>query len=270
VRTARKNIQQIRITPHGSYLTQEVIYNIPDISKKFNNGRYAAIDIGLTNLAALASNVFVPVLYNGKPLKAINQFFNKQKAKQISIQENRKQGKRSTKLCNLSRIRKNKIEHFLHKTAKNLINQLVSNDISTLIIGENKGWKQEVNMKSKGNQNFVSVPFDKFKNYLKYKAEMKGINVICHEESYTSKASFLSNDKIPVYKSGDNTKYKFSGYRAKRGLYKDKFHGIINADVNGALNILRKAIVNLNKSIDLSINTIEACSRPVRLTCSFN
>jgi putative transposase len=122
------------------------------------------------------------------------------------------------------------------------VNQLVSAGVSTAVVGLNKGWKQDINIGKKNNQNFVMIPHSKAIEMLAYKLELEGIELIVNEESYTSKASFLDGDFIPVYKEGDDTNHKFSGYRKVRGLYKSKQHGIINADLNGAYNILRKAI----------------------------
>ena len=121
------------------------------------------------------------------------------------------------------------------------MNQLVSNNVNTLIIGKNDGWKQDTNLGKSNNQNFQFIPYDKFISMLNYKCAMAGINVILQEESYTSKASFLDFDDLPVYKKGSAEEYTFSGYRKHRGLYVRKNgKGAINADVNGSYNILRK------------------------------
>ena len=261
IKTNKDNINQVRITPHGGYFSVEIVYSVPDRLMK-TEGNLAAIDLGLNNLATCVTNVSKPVIFNGKPVKAINQFFNKIIAKQRSIQEKRKQEKSTKKTRRISRKRNNKILDYLHKSSSILINHLVSNDICHLFIGENKGWKQEINIGKRNNQNFVQVPFTKFKHMIEYKAKCHGINVHFTEESYTSKASFLSNDPIPVY--GDENIPKFSGHREKRGLYRDKNHGIINADVNGAYNILRKAVG------DFHYDPIEACSRPSIITVKFN
>ena len=122
-----------------------------------------------------------------------------------------------------------------------LIEILKEEKISKLVVGYNKEWKQEINIGSKNNQNFVSIPFRKILNILKYKLEDNGIEYKEQEESYTSKASYLDNDNIPIYKENDYTEYIFSGKRVKRGLYKTNKGQIINADLNGALNILRKS-----------------------------
>ena len=141
--------------------------------------------------------------------------------------------------------RKCKGDNYLHKASKIIINELIKNNINTLIIGKNNYWKNESRLNKTNNQNFVQIPHSRFIDMLKYKCERRGINVMCREESYTSKASFLNLDYIPSYKKNDKTVYVFSGYREHRGIYKIKNSNIkINSDVNGAYNILRKAIPN--------------------------
>jgi len=262
IKTDKQDIQQIRVVPKTNYFDVEVIYCVDEPETKTDNCRYLSVDIGLNNLATTASNVIKPMLINGKPLKAINQYYNKRKAELQSRLGDKT--KTSNRISAITRKRNDKIRDYLHKASTWLINQLDSNSINTLIIGENKGWKQEINLGKKNNQNFVSVPFNKFKQLLTYKAKSRGINVICQEESYTSKASCLSNDHIPVYGSEPNV-MNFSGYRKSRGIYRDKCLGLeINADVNGAYNILRKAVG------DFTVDPIEACSWPVSVKISLD
>lgn len=261
IKTNRDNIQQVRVTPNGGYFSVEIIYSMPDSQMK-TAGNFAAIDLGLNNLATVVTDVSKPMIFNGRPIKSINHFYNRAMARQQSIQERRNQGKSTHTTRQLSRKRKNKISDYLHKTTTKIINHLVSNDICHLFIGENKGWKQEISLGKRNNQNFVQVPFNKLKQMLHYKAICRGINVHFQEESYTSKASFLSNDPIPTY--GDTHDQKFSGHRVKRGLYKDNCHGIINADVNGAYNILRKAVG------DFKYDPIQVRSAPAVITVKFN
>ena len=127
-------------------------------------------------------------------------------------------------------------------TSRYIINRLIENQIGILVIGNNPNWKQDINLGKKNNQNFVQIPFFKLIEQLKYKAKLVGIKVIINEESYTSKASFLDWDDLPVYEKG--VKHRFSGKRVKRGLYKASNGIKYNADVNGSLNILRKAVPN--------------------------
>ena len=133
--------------------------------------------------------------------------------------------------------RNNKISYEIHKVTKFLANYFDERDVSKVIIGNNSVWKNEINLGKRNNQNFVNIPYTKFINQLTYKCQLLGITVIVREESYTSKASFLDYDEIPNYKEG--AKYKFSGKRIKRGLYRSTTRKI-NADVNGAYNIMVK------------------------------
>lgn len=192
------NIQQVRVIPKNRYYIIEILYNVQEQNLKENNNRYASIDLGLNNLATLSFNCLsTPVIINGKPLKSINQYFNKKLAKFKSIQD-LKNNKNifKNKLSSLSFKRNNKINDYLHKASRYLINHLVSNNINTLIIGLNKKWKQEINIGKNNNQKFVQIPHSRFIDLLKYKAKLIGINVIVREESYTSKCSFLDNEEI--------------------------------------------------------------------------
>lgn len=225
-------INQVRFVPRSNYIVMEVVYTIKEKDFKTDNSRYAAIDIGMDNLAALTFNVDErPILINGKPVKSINQYYNKQKAYYQSI-------KATKKVKDLTLKRNNKIKDYFHKSSRFIVNQLVSKTFNTLIIGYNKGWKQDTNMGTINNQSFTSISHLQFINMIKYKCELEGINVILREESWTSKASALDNDYIPDLKTKDPV---FSGSRIKRGLYQSKNH-LINADVNGSFNILRKEV----------------------------
>ena len=250
-KTNKKNIKQVRIIPkYGRYVI-EVIYEIQEIKTKEDNKRYCSIDLGLNNLATVGSNVIKPFIINGKPLKSINQYFNKKVAKEKSLLS---KGVYTNE--NLERLyikRNNKIKDYLHKASRYIINHLVSNSINTLVIGHNKNWKQEINLGKRNNQNFVSIPFNDLIHMLSYKAQLEGINVIETEESYTSKCSFLDNEEICKHE-------EYLGKRIKRGLFKASNGKLINADLNGALNILRKVIGEFQYSI-------EVCSTPLKLTC---
>ena len=223
--TKLSNIKQVRFLPRSKYIIMEVIYEVESIPVKEDNHRYAAIDLGIDNLATLTFNDDSPIIINGRPVKAVNQFYNKQKSAYQSRKKN---------ISHLTLKRNNKIKDYFHKSSRFITNHLVSLEYNTLIVGYNKKWKQDVNLGTRNNQSFVSIPFLQFVNILKYKCELEGIRVVLREESYTSKASFLDRDPI------ENT--VFSGQRIKRGLYKSKNHGVINADVNGSYNIMRKEV----------------------------
>ncbi len=148
----------------------------------------------------------------------------------------------SKRLRYLDQKRNSRIKDFCHKASRAIIDEAVKLDIDTIILGKNIGQKQAINIGRVNNQNFVSLPHGIFLKQLEYKAKAVGINFVVTEESYTSKASFIDNDKIPVYKKDTPCNYDFSGKRIKRGLYRSKHGLIINADVNGAGNIIRKVV----------------------------
>jgi putative transposase len=240
------SIDCVRIIPHLNYFTIEVVYTVPDVPLQADNQRYASIDLGLNNLAAITSNIksVKPIVFNGRPLKSINQYYNKKKAKLQSILKTRNKKNTSKKLRKLELDRKNKVDYQLHKTSKEIVTHCKSNNLNTIVIGKNKGWKNEINIGKRNNQAFTNIPHSRFIQLIKYKCEKQGINVIEQEESYTSKASFIDQDFIPTFKKNQKNEIKFSGNRIKRGLYKSLNGNLINADVNGSYNILRKAIPN--------------------------
>jgi putative transposase len=242
-----ERICQIRLVPKCDSYVIEVIYNActqPESIVENHKELVASIDLGLNNLVALTSNQpgFIPLLINGRPLKSINQFYNKRKAQlQSQLKGNRSS---SSRLGRLTRCRHQKVDNYLHHTSRQIINLLASQKIGTLVIGKNLRWKNEINLGNRTNQNLVSIPHARLIEMLKYKAELMGIKVIEQEESYTSKSNFLNLDPIPVYGNIGAQDAKFSGKRIKRGLYKTSDGRLINADVNGSYNILRKAIPN--------------------------
>ena len=240
----KNQVQMVRLVPKNGYYVIEILYKIP-IKDKQRDLKYASIDLGINNLATLTSPEFNPRIYNGRPLKSINQFANKKIAKYQS--ELKKKQYTSKKIDYIRMKRDCKINDYLQKTAKDLVNYLVSQTITTLIVGKNKGWKQNTNIGKKNNQNFNNIPFYKFENKLKYLCKENGINYYEQEESYTSKSSFLDNDDLPIYDKSQNKKYIFSGKRIKRGLYQTKDNKYINSDVNGSLNILKKFLISKDK-----------------------
>ena len=238
-KTKQKNIRQVRIVPKNNYIVIEVIYEATIKELLKDNKRYMSIDLGIDNLASCSSNVTKSFIINGKPVKSINQYYNKKKAvlqSELKLKQNKNTSKH---LQNLTLKRNNKIKDYFHKASRYIVNQLVNQSINTLIIGKNDGWKQETNIGNVNNQNFTSIPHQMFINQLKYKCQLEGINVIEQEESYTSKVSFFDNDFIPVYGQNDEL-FKSSGKRIKRGLYKVSSGLVLNADINGSLNIMRK------------------------------
>lgn len=233
-----QSIQQVRIIPtlNNEYKI-EVIYDKPELPKVVDNNIYCGIDVGLNNLFAVAFNNkdIENILVTGRPLKSINQYYNKEKAKIQSELQVKNKVKHSKKLNKLRKKRNNKIRDYVHKVTKKLVNTLKQTNVSKVIIGKNDNWKSGINIGDKNNQNFVSIPHANIINILTYKLGLIGIGVICREESYTSKCSSIDYESI---KKQD----RYVGYRVKRGLFRSEKGILINADINGAANILRKEI----------------------------
>jgi len=245
VKTQQKDIDQVRIVPRNDHYVVEVIYTKEPVQANVDPSFCVGIDLGVTNLAAIASNRegFVPRLVNGRPVKAWNQWYNKRmkELKKKLPKENRERVTKQMKRITNNRDRQ--INHYLHRASKRIVDFLVKEGVGTVIIGKNPLWKQESGMGRKNNQNFVSIPHARFIDMLTYKAALVGIQVEVREESYTSKASFLDLDPIPSYKVNDEEGHVFSGKRIGRRnrLYRTKDGREICADVNGAYNILRKS-----------------------------
>ena len=243
-----ETIDCVRIIPRLNQYIIEVCYTFNERSQVRDNKRYGSIDLGVSNLATFTSSIkgFQPLIFNGKPLKSINQYYNKKMALMKSKLELVNKKKSSKKLRLLTNKRNNKVDNYLHKASKEIVKTLVANNMSKLVIGKNDGWKFETKMSKQSNQNFIQIPHSRFIQMIQYKCEKEGIRVIVQEESYTSKASFLNLDVMPIYDKNNDTMHIFSGYRKSRGLYKVKSDGrSINADINGSYNILRKAIPNV-------------------------
>ena len=212
---------------------------------QLNQGNALAIDIGLENLATNVTTLGTSFIMDGRKLKAINQGWNKRKAKLQSILS-KQHLYTSERLQRITNKRNNRIDDYLKKTARYIINYCIENGIGTIICGYNSDFKREIDLGKKINQQFVQVSIGKLRNQLKCLCERYMMKYIEQEESYTSKASFLDMDEIPVYQADNQEKHNFSGKRINRGLYLTKEGKIINADVNGAANILRKSKQRLN------------------------
>jgi putative transposase len=237
-------IDQVRIVPRNGYYVVEVVYTKALMPARVDPSFCVGIDLGVTNLAAIAANRegLVPRLVNGRPLKAWNQWYNK-RMKELKRKLPKQDRERVTRqMERITTTRNRRMNHYLHTASKRMVDFLVAEGIGTMIIGKNPLWKQEVNHGRHNNQNFVSIPHARFIEMLTYKAALVGIQVEVTEESYTSKASFLDLDDIPVYQPNDEEQHVFSGKRIGRRnrLYRTKDGRTICADVNGAYNIVRK------------------------------
>ena len=248
-KVTESNLVEVRILPRNNHHVVEIVYKVEEKKLKPNNGRYASIDLGLNNLATVSSNVVKPFIINGRPLKSINQYYNKEVTRLQSLLKNNR--KTSKRINNITNKRNNKIKDYLHKSSRLLVNFLVSNDISTLVVGYNEEWKQNINLGKRNNQSFVGIPFYTFIKQLEYKCRLEGINVITTEESYTSKCSFLDNEPLRKHST-------YNGKRIKRGLFRSAKNKIINADLNGSLNILRKVVGEFQYPI-------EVCGTPLKI-----
>ena len=222
------NLHFINIVPKNDYVQVNFIYKKQEESLKKDNGRYIGIDLGIDNLATCTSNALQSFIVDGKKVKHINQFYNKKLGEVKSELKKKNNKEKSHKTRQLTLKRNNKIQDYFHKASRYIINQAVSNDIRTIIVGHNKNWKQEVNIGKVNNQKFVQIPFDNLIHQLKYKGQLKGINVIEVEEGYTSKCSFLDNESVEKHE-------KYLGKRIYRGLFKNSTGKVLNADVNDAI-----------------------------------
>lgn len=248
------DICEVRVIPKINSYMVEVVYNKKEIPEKGDNGLYAAIDLGVDNFATMVSNKegFNPIILDGRKAKSYNRLYNKELSKKKSILEKRNKKKTSKSIKKLTEKRNNRLNDFIHKASRHIVNQLVSNSINTLIVGHNKEWKQDINIGRVNNQNFIELPHSEFIKKLIYKCKLVGIKLIEQEESYTSKCSFLDNEEVCKHD-------EYAGKRIKRGLFKSNNGTLINADVNGAYNILRKCMPKIY------INGVEgAVVHPVR------
>jgi len=259
----------VRIVPRGSCYVVEVVYQQEIKQAAVDPSLIAAIDLGVDTLAAITSNKpgFQPRLYNGRPLKDLNHYYNQQRA-QHQQQLAKINQKTSRKLDRITTKRNRCVNAYLHTASRRIIDLLVAEGIGTLVIGLNKGWKQEVEMGRVNNQTFVQIPHSRFIQMLEYKAQLVGIPVIVREESYTSKASFLDLDPIPTYDPENREKHSFSGKRETRGLYRAANGRRVQADVNGSYNSLRKEFPNAfpKSQARLGQGVVGAAVHPCRMS----
>jgi putative transposase len=238
----RKTVDLVRLVPKGDHYVLEVVYQREVTPAAVDPELFVAADLGVNVLSALVSNKpgFTPRLVNGRPLKATNQLYNKQRA---YLQQRLATSNRFTsrQLDRLTTKRNRRVLHALHTASRRIITLLVEEGIGTLIIGKNPLWKQGVELGHQHNQEFVQIPHARFIDLLMYKAELVGIRVILTEESYTSQASFLDRDPLPTYDPAREERPRFSGKRDGR-WYRAGGHRLLHSDVNGAYNIARKVV----------------------------
>lgn len=245
-----KKIKEIQIIPkfNARFFEIQYIYEVQEENINLNTNNALAIDLGVNNLCTCVTNTGKSFIIDGRKLKSINQFFNKQNAKLQSIKDKQNIEWQTKQQYLISCKRKNRANDYINKTCRYIINYCLVNDIGTLVIGYNQSFQNKANLGKRNNQIFTQLPFGKIREKLEYLCKRYNINYILQEESYTSKASFFDNDDLPIYNADNPQTYEFSGNRIKRGLYQTKDGYLFNADCNGALNILHKS-----KAVDLTV-----------------
>ena len=241
-----KKVKEIRIIPKASarYFEVQYTYEAECIQRNLNPNNVLALDLGINNLATAVSSNGNSFIIDGKRLKSINQWYNKTNAKLQSIKDKQHYGKKPTNRQKaITRYRNNKVNDYMNKVARKVIDYCISNDIGILVVGYNETFQRDTNMGKVNNQTFVNIPYGQLRSKLKYLCELNDIVFVKQEESYTSKASFWDRDAIPIYNNDNPKTYTFSGKRIHRGMYQCANGKCLNADINGALNILRKSNV---------------------------
>ena len=239
---------QVRFIPRGSCYVMEIVYEIevPDINRESKN--IAAIDLGVDNLITMTNNIGLkPIIINGKGIKSINQYYNKRLAKEKSSLKIRNGKDWSRKLNTITFKRFQRIKNYMHNTSCYIVNWCIENNIDTLIVGKNDEWKQE----KKRMQNFIFIPYEMLLRQLKYKCENARIEYIETNESYTSGTSFL-DDEEPVKQNYDKSR------RIQRGLFRSNSGLLVNSDINGSFQIMKKVFPNA-----ISRYGIEAVLTPI-------
>lgn len=242
-----KTIKEVRILPcnDGRYFKIQYVYEVESEDLELNKENMLSMDLGVDNLATCVSTVGTPFIMDGRKLKSINHQWNKELARLHSISMKQKL-KTTKRIQNITTKRNNRVNDIIKKSARYIVNYCVQNNIGTLVVGYNADFKRSSNLGKITNQNFVQIPLGNLRQQLGFLCWKYDIEYIEQEESYTSKSSFLDNDELPVYKAEQPYKGEFSGKRIKRGLYQSKDGTILNADVNGAANILRKCKQNVD------------------------
>ena len=248
---ADKHIKEIRIIPKSGarFFEIQYTYEAECIQRNLNKNNALALDLGVNNLVTAVSSEGRSFIIDGRKLKSVNQWFNKENARLQGIKDRQGDKRRTTNRQKILADKRNRqVNDYMSKAAKKIINYCIAHNIGTLVVGYNETFQRNTDIGRQNNQNFVNIPYGKLRSKLECLCELNGIAFVKQEESYTSKASFWDKDVIPVYNADNPQKYHFSGKRVQRGLYKTSDGMLLNADVNGALNILRKSSV-----VDLTV-----------------
>ena len=245
-----KKVKEIRIIPKAKarFFEIQYIYEAECVQRNLNKNNALALDLGINNFVTAVSSNGKSFIVDGRRLKSINQWFNKENARLQSIKDKQHLGKKITnRQKTIARNHNNKVNDYLNKAARKVVDYCITNDIGTLVVGYNETFQRGSNIGKQNNQNFVNIPYGVLRSKLEYLCELNDIIFVKQEESYTSKASFWDKDDLPVYNADNPTEYPFSGKRVHRGLYKTANGKVFNADINGALNIMRKSsVVDMN------------------------
>lgn len=255
IKTKVDNICQIRIIPNSDHFTIEVVYKKLEKELKYYNGNWMGVDLGLNNLATVSTKEN-GVIYNGKPIKSINHFYNKRKSR---LQAKLKKNIYSTnRIKRLTHRRNNKVDNYIHQVSRKIISQAKNENVTKIIIGNNANWKQEISLGKKTNRNFTSIPHSSLIEKIKYKGLVDGIDVMVIQEAYTSKCSALDLESIQKHE-------RYIGKRKKRGLFVTAKGKLINADINGALNIARLGLSVSGNEIKISDSVMRAALAPKKM-----
>ena len=245
-----KKIKEIRIMPKNNarFFEIQYIYEAECIQRNLNKNHALALDLGINNLVTAVTSNGRSFIIDGRRLKSINQWFNKENARLQSIKDKQHFGKKPTNRQKaIARERNNKVNDYMNKAARKVVDYCITNNIGTLVVGYNETFQRNNHLGKQNNQNFVNIPFGQLRSKLEYLCELNDIIFVKQEESYTSKSSFWDKDDLPVYNADNPQEYSFSGKRVHRGLYQTASGKTFNADVNGALNIMRKSsVVDMN------------------------
>lgn len=229
---------QVRINPlhDGNAIEIEIIYSVDAQNRNLDYNRCCSIDLGVDNLVTMVVDTEHPIIYSGKQIKSTNQYFNKRLAECRSQLDKCNKGKRtSRKIRNLYEKRRNYLNDLLHKVSRHIIGYMLSKGIGKIVVGYNRGWKDSINIGKRNNQTFVQIPYETLLSYLRYKCELNGITMVETEEGYTSKCDALALEPIGKHNI-------YCSKRVRRGLFQSSTGRLVNADVNGALNIMRKVV----------------------------
>ena len=248
---ANKNVKYIKIIPrqNAKFFEIQYTYEVVEEQREYDEQKVLAIDFGINNLMTCVDTTGKSFIVDGKRLKSINQWYNKQNARLTSIKDKQKFGKKLTnQQYKLLRKQNARVNDYISKACRRVISYCLDHKIGMLVCGYSPSFQRNSNMGRVNNQNFTQIPFGKIREKLQYLCKLYGMKYIDQEESYTSKSSFIDQDELPVYNADNPQKYEFSGKRIYRGMYRSAKGIEINADVNGALNILRKSkVVSLER-----------------------